>query len=79
MPIYEYQCQKCQSNFEYLAKSMGQTQDKVPCPECGSTRTAKKFSTFAVGSANTSSKELPCQQAGACGCRGGAGCPMMPG
>lgn len=78
MPIYEYHCQKCQTTFDHLAKSMTQNQEKVPCPECGSTKTEKKFSTFAVGSGNAS-KELPCQQAGGCGCRGGSGCPMMQG
>ena len=54
MPIYEYSCAKCGSAFEALQR-MG---DKTcpPCEKCGSKRTQRKFSTFAMhGSAHASS------------------------
>lgn len=60
MPIYEYTCQKCQKRFEHLHRSMSET-EKVKCPECGSMKTARAFSVFAVGaeSANKSTPPAP--------------------
>src|SRR4051794_19272511 len=51
MPIYEYTCQACNKKFDHLARTMTSTdgQDKVPCPECGSKKTDRAMSVFAVG------------------------------
>jgi len=46
MPIYEYSCRKCRHEFEVLQR-MGD-QSCPPCEKCGSRRTARKFSTFAM-------------------------------
>src|SRR5947208_6584102 len=48
VPIYEYTCQKCNSKFEQLVRSMG-AEAKFACPECGSQKTARTLSVFAVG------------------------------
>ncbi len=45
MPIYEFTCEECDENFEKLVRIVGNVQ--VTCPNCGSTRTRKKMSTFA--------------------------------
>lgn len=44
MPIYEYQCQRCGSNFERLFPS--ESRDFASCEECGAkvTRKVSKFS-----------------------------------
>lgn len=35
MPIYEYICSKCKHKFELL-RAMSQSNESVPCPNCGS-------------------------------------------
>ena len=47
MPLYEYTCKKCHSQFEELVQSPG---EEVHCPHCDSLRVEKVFSTFGVGS-----------------------------
>ncbi|MDA3925166.1 MAG: zinc ribbon domain-containing protein [Kiritimatiellae bacterium] len=46
MPIYEYACGKCKSHFEHFARSLSDQPKK--CPECGSKRVTKQFSSFAT-------------------------------
>ena len=48
MPIYEYTCEKCHQKFDHLARTMS-GDHKVACPECGSPKTARALSVFAVG------------------------------
>ncbi|KKN08361.1 hypothetical protein LCGC14_1057480 [marine sediment metagenome] len=43
MPIYEYKCEKCDTNFEELQTK----NEKVVCPGCGGTSLKKMFSLFA--------------------------------
>jgi putative FmdB family regulatory protein len=43
MPIYEFKCSSCGSNFELLMRS----DTELACPECGSSRIGKKLSLFA--------------------------------
>ena len=42
MPIYEYTCKACNTNFEKLVKSMHEN-GNVKCPGCGSTKTAREL------------------------------------
>lgn len=71
MPMYEYKCSKCNHQFEKLAKSMSST-DAVECPKCGSKKTDRALSVFAVssqsGSQSAGSGECcPCgKNRGAC-------------
>ena len=46
MPIYEFVCKECSSNFEDLVLGLSQI-DEVICPICGSGQVNKKMSTFA--------------------------------
>ena len=46
MPIYEYQCQKCQSHFSTLVRNWKET-GPVACPKCGSRETKRTISAFA--------------------------------
>ena len=70
MPMYEYQCAKCGHDFEHLAKSMTQT-ETVACPACGSQRTQRQLSVFAVGAAASK----PARRAPCAGCTG-QGCGL---
>jgi len=45
MPIYEYKCNDCGRDFEYLV--MGSS-DQVSCPHCHSAKVSKQVSSFAV-------------------------------
>ncbi|HHE74459.1 MAG TPA: zinc ribbon domain-containing protein [Desulfobacteraceae bacterium] len=40
MPIYEYHCDKCDQNFEYLVFGS----DEVTCPSCSSEEVSKLMS-----------------------------------
>jgi len=61
MPMYEYVCMKCEEHFEELVRG----DDKVACPQCGTTNVSRQLSTFAmIGTAG---------QTGALG-GGGGGC-----
>ncbi len=52
MPIYEYKCPKCNSQFEYLAKN---TDDEAKtCPECGAKHPVKQLSTFSAAASGPS-------------------------
>ncbi|MGQ9505033.1 MAG: FmdB family zinc ribbon protein [Thermogutta sp.] len=63
MPIYEYQCPKCNQQFEQLVRGDG----RVTCPKCGSSDLTKLVSMPAV-----SVKQSATQNPPACGpCCGG--------
>jgi len=72
MPIYEYNCGKCQSKFEKLVKSMKATED-VECPECGSKQTSRAMSVFAAVSVSSGSGKSSGMPKGMCGRCGGPG------
>ncbi|HET6247211.1 MAG TPA: zinc ribbon domain-containing protein [Tepidisphaeraceae bacterium] len=65
MPVYEYTCQACNKKFDYLARTMS-GEHKVSCPECGSPKTARALSVFAVG-ANTGGKASSASDVPMCG------------
>jgi putative FmdB family regulatory protein len=47
MPIFEFKCEKCDTEFERLV--FASDTDAVTCPSCGSDENRKKFSVFACG------------------------------
>ena len=62
MPLYEYSCRDCESQFELLVRGSEQPH----CPECESERLERLLS--APAAHTTSSRELPmCQPATGCG------------
>jgi putative FmdB family regulatory protein len=62
MPIYEYQCRRCNIRFETLRPIRDDGRD-LSCPECGDEKPEKVFSTFATSSVVS----------GGCGGGGGGG------
>ncbi len=70
MPIYEYQCEKCEQHFEEMVPS-ADTADEVHCPQCGTENVRRLFSLFGVGQ-NAGSVSAPANMQGghACGCGG---------
>jgi len=69
MPIYEYACSSCSAKFERLIKSMS-SKESVKCPECGSAKTNRALSVFAVGGEPAKSQS---SEPGMCGRCGGPG------
>ncbi len=66
MPIYSYQCKKCQHAFEHLVGVTAKGED-ICCPQCGHTDLEKKISGFSVGSAPVkSSAGGSCSSGGCC-------------
>ena len=47
MPVYEYECEACEEQFELLIRSAG---EKAVCPHCQSKKLTRLFSTFAAHS-----------------------------
>ena len=54
MPMYEYECNECQHEFEELVRN---SEEKVECPECGTGNVGRLLSrvAFSVGGKFTSS------------------------
>jgi putative FmdB family regulatory protein len=68
MPIYEYVCKSCNKKFDQLVRTMSSAEDdKVACPECGSKKTARALSVFAVGAEGAKAAESGPPMCGRCG------------
>lgn len=76
MPIYEYVCGKCSTEFEELVRG----DEVVRCPRCDAARAEKKLSTFATsrvgGSGVREPMSMPSMGPGSCGT---CGDPRGPG
>jgi putative FmdB family regulatory protein len=66
MPIYEYACKQCDMRFEKLVRSMSSS-EKIECPKCGSTKTARALSVFAVGAQSATKNVSAPPMCGRCG------------
>ncbi|MBM3774091.1 MAG: zinc ribbon domain-containing protein [Acidobacteria bacterium] len=63
MPIYEYRCQDCGTQFEKLVRKSG---DAPECPSCGRKHLTQEFSTFAAVSGGKKAAEMPSCAGGVC-------------
>jgi len=61
MPIFEYQCRKCNHRFETIVLA---ARKKITCPECQSSAVDKQLSVFR----SPASDREPSASAGGCGC-----------
>lgn len=48
MPIYEYTCKDCESQFEKFVRSMN-AEIEIQCPHCGGSHVKKGWSVFGTG------------------------------
>jgi len=62
MPIYEYYCPDCNTEFEKLVR-ISEANVTPECPECGERHTQKKLSAFAMSGGSSSGGA----SAGSCG------------
>jgi putative FmdB family regulatory protein len=70
MPIYEYLCQECGSEFELLVRS----ETKLECPTCQSDQLEKQLSVFATTDTAAAQPAMSCgAPCGTCGHPDGPG------
>ena len=70
MPIYEYTCEGCNTEFQKLL-SLSSMDTMIKCPDCGS-RTRRKFSVFSAFSSTVIGSTSSISGGGG-GCCGGGG------
>jgi putative FmdB family regulatory protein len=72
MPIYEYQCQDCNTKFEKLVRRAAEVAD-VNCPSCGEKHVSQQYSTFSARANGVAQEAAPacpggmCRNPGVCG------------
>jgi len=73
MPIYEYICDDCKSQFEKIVLNK---QQEIACPKCASKKSTIQLSVFSSAVARNGSKSTPSSSGGGGGscCGGGCGC-----
>lgn len=59
MPIYEFNCEDCDKEFETLVRT-SDWEGEVDCPSCGSEKLEKRLSVFAAGAEASSADMPPC-------------------
>lgn len=75
MPIYEYRCDGCGSQFEKLVRA---SSPAAACPGCGGAKLERQYSTFAAQTGTGGAKSsAPCAPMPPGGC--GSGMCGMPG
>lgn len=70
MPVYEFVCKQCGTEFEQR-QPMAQAEQLPACPECASKQTKKRLSNFVTVSKLSSSAITPCgSDSSECACGG---------
>ena len=74
MPIFEFECNKCNHNYETIAKR----DEMPPCPACSSNDVSKKLSVCAFASHNiggvTVKRSAPPKSGSGCGSCAASSC-----
>jgi putative FmdB family regulatory protein len=65
MPIHEYLCDGCGTQFEKLLRG-SQTAAEVACPSCGEAHVTERLSTFAAHTGGSSKDVMPSCPSGMC-------------
>ncbi len=65
MPIYEYRCDDCGTEFEKRVNRVADS-TSVACPSCGEMHLTQKLSTFAPRVGGTRSDGPMCPSGGVC-------------
>lgn len=74
MPIFEYECKKCNNKFEVLHKSTANLEEVI-CPKCQSKENKKLFSSFSASVKGNFTKSYGSScESGNCGVPTSGGC-----
>jgi putative FmdB family regulatory protein len=71
MPIYEYICDDCKSQFEKIVINR---QQEISCPHCSSKKATIQLSVFSSAVAGTAKSSGPSSGGSGGCCGGGCGC-----
>ena len=71
MPIYEYICDDCKTQFEKIVINK---QQEISCPKCASKKATIQLSVFATAGGNGSSTSFSGSGGGGSCCGGGCAC-----
>jgi len=55
MPIYEYKCESCGSDYEQIRK-MAEADNGLECPSCQSSKVNRRLSSFATSSGGSTDR-----------------------
>jgi putative FmdB family regulatory protein len=71
MPIYEYVCKRCKTEFEELVR-MGTPDGEIECPGCGEHQAKRRLSLFSSNASRGEGfgGESSSSRAGGCGSSG---------
>lgn len=72
MPLYEYHCEKCESDFT-KRRAIKEADAQVECPECEGQEITRKMSLF-VAFTKSDSGMASFGGGGGCGCGGACAC-----
>ncbi len=67
MPIFEYKCTECNSNYDIFHRSQNINKEEIVCPKCGSKEHKKLLSTFKASVSGSSSSDYDSCSTGNCG------------
>jgi putative FmdB family regulatory protein len=67
MPLYEFTCRECGAAFEDIVSLAELAAGDVRCPQCGSQKVERGFSTFSTGTSAGDAGPV-------CGQSSGSGC-----
>lgn len=73
MPLYEYHCESCDSEFT-KRRAMKEADAPVQCPECESEQITRKLSLFIALGKSESGNMQNLGGGGGCGCGGACAC-----
>jgi putative FmdB family regulatory protein len=66
MPIFEYKCDSCGTQFEKLVRR-SDAPESIACPDCGEHHLSQQYSTFAARAATGGApQEMPSCPSGMC-------------
>ena len=71
MPLYEYVCRNCHTDFEALRPASQRDATETACPHCGAAKTARKISLMAQSIVKESGRSGEAPEAFNCGAPGG--------
>ncbi len=68
MPLYQFQCEHCGSEFDLLCSIADKEEKRAACPSCGATELRQRFTRVAVRTgACPPSCSHDCSSCGGCG------------